>query len=1479
MANDKDIELSIRARDYSQKTFKEVITSVDELAKAQDAQRASAERGEASMKDLEASYKKLESAGQALLKLNSLVEVYKRQSAALEEQRIKLEATRQKQQDLNDEYGKAGPPTKKMEAALGRANKALEAQNKRFEDAQKRVSKTAGELQRYGVATDDLARTQSSIIAIVNRVNAVLAQQDKIISEAPAAAKRYADAKNAQAEADAKAANAAALAMGRIEEQAHAQNKIIDNLRRQAEQALATAAGYQTLARVVSTVNLSGAGNVGGQLQAIISPAAAARQTLDGLEKEVKTLGDSLDAVSDDSKKASRAMRDLQDAQKAAVAIARLIDQFRAQVTALKAAREEYRSARANVQALANQMRNATGDTQNLGLQMQAAQQRLNAAAGALRSTGAAARQTQAALRQAGVDTRNLSEAEARLIATTGRTVSSINALSEAMKDNADATKDGAKAFSFFEDEGRKTLSSIQRIRGELLSLITTYVGLQAGITLAADVITDYKMRQQSLVKIAQVVGNSQETLNAEWLYMTQLADKLGIKLSDLAAGYTSFAVAAKSMGLGLQETKFIFESVSKAGRVFHLSADDMQGVFRAMQQMLSKGQVYAEELTGQLGERLPGAVALFAKGMNMTTAELLKAMSNGEVSGDAVINFAREQAKAIDAQLATAEKGVDAMEARSANAMTAFRLALADSGFIDSYVALLQKVTDYLNSSDGREAAVKLGEAFSKLADVLIWCIDNVDLLVTALGVFAGMKAIGAVASLVKWFGKLGDIIKYVGKIGDGIISFIERMVAKMTAGTGVVRMLGQALGVLARAIPFVGWALLAYDIGSIFYEQSQTFAKAVDEVIRDFKNMGNQIVALVRTPVAALQDLVYGILRPITTMFSSALMSLARWIADVLKLIPGVGDELSAWALDVAENLTKENRDMFQNVGAIWDDVNKKWVDMNDQIVKKYDGTMNEVVKKTLEAKAKMLQADLAAAAGFSYTADPGSGITARDQEIKALTKQFDKLTDASKKAEMAGKKALQRKNLSGRLALVDEEYAPQMQRAKAVGGTEGDKLTKQLQSVIDARKRAETDEFNASQRSTKSATAGIDKRRAAVEALTQKYNELKASVEQKQTNQDPSATLQERTQAAVNKMQQEYNKLRAQAAKIGGEEGKQMTTQLNQLEQINTKYLNEKMQLEEVARLQDKVNSLLAIRKARIEELNSKREAGVISEDQQVAGVNQVNQQTQPGIDQAMGQLQAQGAASQSVMGPEAWAQLQANIAAAKASLTDLTGTFTKMDTTIVQGVIGGMNAGVSALVDNMAGVVAGTQSMGEAFQAAGVAVLQFFADFLKQIAMAILQQIVLNALAGMGGGIGGAATSAGGVAAKHNGGMVGSSTTGGMQQRGMNASWFNNAPRFHSGGLPGLKSDEVPAILQKGEQVLSKDDPNNIMNLQASQNRQNGSSPNLRFVFVDERSKVPEAMNSAEGEQTVLQILRRNAPSVRQIVKSSKNGRGG
>lgn len=80
---------------------------------------------------------------------------------------------------------------------------------------------------------------------------------------------------------------------------------------------------------------------------------------------------------------------------------------------------------------------------------------------------------------------------------------------------------------------------------------------------------------------------------------------------------------------------------------------------------------------------------------------------------------------------------------------------------------------------------------------------------------------------------------------------------------------------------------------------------------------------------------------------------------------------------------------------------------------------------------------------------------------------------------------------------------------------------------------------------------------------------------------------------------------------------------------------------------------------------------------------------------------------------------------------------------------------------------------------------------------------------NALGGMGGGggiFGNLFGGGGGILSGvfHSGGIVGAPAP----QRLVPALAFTGAPRLHGGGMAGLRPDEVPAILQRGEMVLSR-----------------------------------------------------------------------
>lgn len=120
----------------------------------------------------------------------------------------------------------------------------------------------------------------------------------------------------------------------------------------------------------------------------------------------------------------------------------------------------------------------------------------------------------------------------------------------------------------------------------------------------------------------------------------------------------------------------------------------------------------------------------------------------------------------------------------------------------------------------------------------------------------------------------------------------------------------------------------------------------------------------------------------------------------------------------------------------------------------------------------------------------------------------------------------------------------------------------------------------------------------------------------------------------------------------------------------------------------------------------------------------------------------------------------------------------------------------------------------QSLVSAFQSAEDAVGEFvktgklnfrdlvtslIADLAKLAARRFILGPIANALSGALGG-------AGGIFANilHAGGIVGSSGPSRM----VPAMAFAAAPRMHLGGAVGLRHDEVPAILQRGERVLSR-----------------------------------------------------------------------
>lgn len=1471
----KDVELRIRARDYSQKTLSQLTKTLSNLIKVQEAQADAAELGEGKARDLEKTYGRLEDAIKQLLKIDSLTKLFEKQTAALSESTKKVEEARARQAQLAAEIAQTEKVTKKQEKTLKSATTAVAAAERQEAARQASLARTRQELARYGVDAATAAGSQKHLAEQVNRANEALKRQDAAIEKLPMAAEQNRIRQLAEAQrvgAQNLADKEIAAAQARAAAERKAAQQIIEALQRQADQAVATSKGYQTLGRV--TRNAAADQNVLGQnLFAIISPAAAARQTLAGTERQVKELSDEITKAGKNIQGGATKLRELAAAQKALLTTGQGIDTFRSQVASVRAAREEYLRAKQDLQTLAAATRQAGVDASTMGNRIKEAQQKVEQSATALRRASEAARATQATLRQAGVDTARLATEETRLVSSANQATSAAQRLTAALRQQNQEGKKTADIFSMIAGNGRQSLSVLERMRGEVMALVTAYAGVMSMVNLAGGAVDAYKTRQQALIKISTVVGSSESALAAEWEYMVGLSNKLGINLNDLATAYTKFAVAANAVGIDLNETRFIFENIAKAGRVFALSADDMNGVFRALEQMLSKGQVYAEELRGQLGERLPGAVAMFAKGMNMTVTELTKRLELGQVKAEEVINFAREQGKAIDAQLAASSTSVGAVEARLQNAMFMFKLAIADSGFIDAYSRALVKLTEFLNSDDGKKAAVAFSDGFSALADALIWCVDNVDLLKEAFAALLALKIASVVVGIGIKIGTLvGGIAELVTLLGTGYTKLMVFADGLAVAG-GAAGAAGLGLKTLARWIPYVGGLLIAWDIGKIMYDQSETFRHAVDAAGLYLKGFGNLVVTLIGSIFTGLDDLTRLLFTTIKSMGAEAAKAVGESVAGILRMIPKVGEGLAQTVDEWTNSMDLPEEEFVSKTKEMWDQLGKDWKAMQEGMTEKHRQEADTRARQEYAAAMKQAQAGAMPGEGFEYTPDPGTGATARDREIARLTTEFNKLTTAAEKADMASKKALMRKNLPGRLALVDEQFADQMKAAKAIGGPEGAKLVAQLQKIIDMRKQAERQSFEAQGQGA--AKSALERRARQVEALRQEYEKLAAEVGNQAAKVDPTVPFADRLAAALKKVEVQYDALIAKAQKLGGTEGPALAAKFEELRKANMELVTQKNRMAELERLEAAVNSQINIKRAALEEINALREAGAISEDEQVRRTVELYNQQNGAIEQAIANLEAYAATMKSSMTPEQWALINAEIAKMRAGLSSVVGTYKQMDTLIVNGVLDGMISGLDAVAQGIAGAIDGTMSMSEAWSNLGDVMRQFFADFLMQIAKAILQQMILNALAGFGGSIGSAAGAAGGVASAsvlHSGGTVGSKTgSGGSRSRSVPANWFAAAPRFHDGGLPGLKRDEVPTVLQKGEEVLSKGDPRNVLNGGAAAGQGGPVDNSVRnYNMIDTDSLAQAVMSNPGTGRQIINIIKAQKREIKTIL---------
>lgn len=984
---------------------------------------------------------------------------------------------------------------------------------------------------------------------------------------------------------------------------------------------------------------------------------------------------------------------------------------------------------------------------------------------------------------------RRQQDAGEKLIASDGKLAAATRNVTRALDENSRSLDRNHKLQGIFADTGRKSLSVYQRLRGQILSTVAAYVGLYQAANLVKQAVTVDQERRKIGIQLKTANNGDMAAATRDMKFLREEADRLGLVFEDVAKNFANFKIAARAVGASNKTVRESFKSATEIVTGLGLSGEDADGVFRAFVQILGKARVQAEELRGQLGDRLPGAVAAFAKANNIAMQDLDEYLKKGKGSVKDFLQFLRTYNEQTKGAVDENSKSLFAQFNRLTNAWRDFLQEFAKAGVSKELLNVVNALIAKLQGDEGKKFAGELAKAFTVVGKVLLWVIDNFESLVTVFKAFLALQAAKAVVGIASSLAVTGKAAYDTGK---AIIGFTKNVVA---ARAGVAGLSVAARGFSVLLGP-VGIAVAAF-AGTIYLltKNSRDATRQIDELIAHTQKLrglqGKAGVAAIRETADKIREL---------GQEEQELLDKRKKIAD-LASTPVVGGMTNAFyelvdaASDGTNSLAGIDRRLTQ-------------VRSNIEMLKQAAITTGKRLQKEAKDASDAAKADAAEQDNF---VTPGGG---DDSDAKSK---------ADKERERLERLAEQRRDIADRAA-------------KALLSIEEDLANARVDKEITSQQQID-DNLKAS---LDAISAQIAKKKIELEGLVRDAQALGA------TDAVASGT------AAISKLPGLQKELEAKA---------------------RLQAITQGIELQE-----KKINDLISQRDAELDIINTKVQLGIITEvegrqqaiNKQAEYKDKIQETSQALIDQL---------AALKASDPNLAAILHVDELIAKLETTKLKAGEVQNTVTLIGKNLGGQFAsGVATafgtFIKGAAGGIEGVNGIGEAFKNAGNSFLNFLADFLVGIGEAILQAIILQAIMNaITGGSGGYTQAAVGALTGHTGGIVRSGGIGvGNPTRQVSAALFTGAQRFHDGGLPGLKKDEVPAILKKGEEVLNQDDPRNALN-GGSPDMGNGGGARMDVSVVnaiDSASVFEAGASTPAGRKVIFNVIRANKSDFKKLL---------
>lgn len=562
---------------------------------------------------------------------------------------------------------------------------------------------------------------------------------------------------------------------------------------------------------------------LGSAVEQLARSAQQLRQLKDGLDKQVKSAAEARDAWKQAEGEVKRLAQALQQAGRPSETLAAALGAAQGRA---RAAKDAFRAEERALDSLSSQLQAAGFAHESLG-DAQALLARRSEAANTILLRGRAALiGFGQAGQQAAAGSRN---------ATKG-----LNSIPPAANQASASLKDLIRQLAGVESQGRQSLSLFQRFRGQLLSLAAATGGVFAVQTAIGGVVNAQLELEAVQSRFSAAFQGDQGKVDRAMEFTRQTADELGLSFKTLALQYSRLTAASLGTNLEGEKTETIFRSISEAARVLRLTDEEVAGSFKALTDIISKGTIQAEELKGQLGDRFPGAVQIMAKALGIGTDELAKMMEQGQLTSDALVDFAREIKNRVAPALPEAITSAAASFERLRNSIFDIQTIVAQSGFVDALAKGAEDLAVALKDPAVQQGLKELGEGLAEFIRLSAEVIPYMGELLEALKVVAAFMVArfvgGALVSTITGLGRLrAAVVLTQGTLGKLPGALQKVNVAAQAAGGGMggfVTALGK-LGLVRFGLLGVAAAelLLIADAAYEAYQANEQLTQQIDK------------------------------------------------------------------------------------------------------------------------------------------------------------------------------------------------------------------------------------------------------------------------------------------------------------------------------------------------------------------------------------------------------------------------------------------------------------------------------------------------------------------------------------------------------------------------------------------------------------------------------------------------------------------------